>query len=168
MTSPWRRSDKFDPAARSIADRHYNRQKPGTPQFVRPAKSLVLRSSDGGALWVSIWPEFAQHAWRGAWECQIFRREHGEMVASEMIRHAVAHTCEDFGTPPALGMVTFVDPEKVASSNPGYCFLRAGFRRVGITKERKRVALQLLPPDMPEPSRVPSDQGTFAFGGYDD
>ena len=29
---------------------------------------------------------------------------------------------------------TYVDPTKVRSSNPGYCFLRAGYRRCGHSK----------------------------------
>ncbi len=167
MTTPaesqWRRSDKFDLPSVALADRHYNRQKPGTSQFVRPARSLVLRSSDGGALWVSIWPEFVQHAWPGSWECQIFRREHGDVVASEMIRHAVAHTCAEFGDAPATGMVTFIDPEKVRHKrDPGRCFLRAGFRKVGVTRRRKLIVLQMLPSSMPEPCAVPRDQLSFA------
>lgn len=32
----WLRSDRAAPAARAIADRHYNRQKIGAPQFVPP------------------------------------------------------------------------------------------------------------------------------------
>lgn len=38
----WSLSDRFDPRARGLADRHYNRQKPGTPQFVPPGRCLVL------------------------------------------------------------------------------------------------------------------------------
>ena len=34
----WEKSNRFDQRAREIADRHYNRQKPGTPQFVPPGR----------------------------------------------------------------------------------------------------------------------------------
>jgi hypothetical protein len=34
---------------------------------------------------------------------------------------------------------TYVDQEKVASRNPGYCFLCAGWRRCGMTKNGLRV-----------------------------
>lgn len=37
----WRLSHRFDPRALPIADSHYNRQKPGTPQFVPPGRCLV-------------------------------------------------------------------------------------------------------------------------------
>lgn len=160
--SPWRRSDRFDPASVAFADRHYSRQKPGTPQFVRPCSNLVLRAPR--ALWVSIWPDFAQHAWAGAWECQLFRNE-GEGLSSELIRLAVAHTRAFWPETPALGMVTFIDAEKVRHKrDPGRCFLKAGFIRVGITKVRKRLVLQLVPASMPDADPAPSDQFAFAFG----
>lgn len=164
LDSPWRRSDKFDPASLAIADRHYNRQKAGTSQFVRPARSLVLRSKDGGALWVSIAPKWQMHAWPGSWENQVFRREFGEVIASEMIRFAVAHTLAAFGPAPEAGMISMVDPAAVRHKrDPGRCYLRAGFRLVGETKVRKRLVFQLLPSEMPAPLEVPSDQGTFGF-----
>ena len=73
--SPWRQSDKFDPAGRVIADRHYNRQKPGTPQFWPPGRTHVLRAPN--ALWVTSWPfpEYTKHDWAGAWVNSMFRRE---------------------------------------------------------------------------------------------
>lgn len=58
--SPWRRSDRADPAALILADRHYSRQKPGTPQFVQPGRCLVLVTEDRTALWVTSWP-FAEY-----------------------------------------------------------------------------------------------------------
>lgn len=51
---------------------------------------------------------------------------------------------------PALGMVTFVDASKVRHKrDPGRCYLRAGFRRVGETKGGL-LAFQLLPTEMPD------------------
>lgn len=61
----WRRSFRADPEAVAIADRHYNRQKVGSPQFVPPGRCLVLLAER--ALWVTSWPypEHVKHAWRG-------------------------------------------------------------------------------------------------------
>lgn len=146
----WRVSHRFDVAALPLADRHYNRQKPGTPQFVPPGRCVVLLSDE--ALWVSSWPfaEYVRHRWPGAWVNSLFRKE-GDGLASEYIREAVAATLAVWGDPPALGMVTFVDADKVRHKrDPGRCYVRAGFRRVGFTKGGL-VALQLLPEDMPAP-----------------
>lgn len=41
----WQPSHRFDPRGVRIADRHYNRQKPGTNQFVPPGRCLVFRIS---------------------------------------------------------------------------------------------------------------------------
>jgi hypothetical protein len=150
----WRLSTRADRFARDIADRHYNRQKIGSPQFVPPGRCLVLtaETSTGRALWVSSWPfaEYVKHAWGGAWLCSAFRNE-GAGKASDLIRQAVAATRYFWGEPPPLGMVTFVDRAKITpKADPGHCFIIAGFRPVGETKGGLP-ALQLLPQNMPDP-----------------
>lgn len=52
----WHISDRADPRARVIADRHYNRQKIGTPQFVPPGRCLVLLTEKADALWITSFP----------------------------------------------------------------------------------------------------------------
>lgn len=151
--SHWHLSWRADPRALPLADRHYNRQKIGAPQFVPPGACLVLLTADADALWVTSAPiaEYVQHAWPGAWVCSLFRNE-GPVLSSELIREAVAATRARLADPPALGMVTFVDPTKTRRKrDPGRCFLKAGFRVVGSTKSGL-VALQMLPVEMPEPS----------------
>lgn len=150
IEQPWVESWRADPEARVFADRHYNRQKIGAPQFVPPGRCLVLKTPE--AFWVTSFPfaEYVKHAWPGAWICSAFRNEGTTYKSSALIRLAVAATREEFGEPPALGMVTFVDPEKVRHKrDPGRCFLRAGFVKVGKTK-KGLLALQLLPESMPE------------------
>lgn len=125
---PWRISWKADPIGRALADRHYNRQKHGAPQFVPPGRSLVLVTPAADALWITSWPfgEYVRHRWPGAWVCSAFRRE-GGALASDLIVAAVAATRWKWPTPP-LGMVTFVDASKVKRKrDPGRCFIRAGF-----------------------------------------
>lgn len=157
----WLLAHRFDPHACSIADRHYNRRKPGSPQFVPPGRCIVLTTEQ--AVWVTSWPfaEYVRHAWPGAWVNSCFRREGGEQLASEMIRDAVAATRWKWPEVPDLGMVTFVDAGKVRRKrDPGRCYVHAGFRRVGHTKGGL-VALQLLPEDMPEPSAPLGAQGVL-------
>jgi hypothetical protein len=159
--SPWRESNRGDPLSVDIADRHYNRQKIGTPQFVPPGRCLVYRTKDDKALWTTSWPfaEFTKHAWAGAWVNSLFRNE-GAGLSSELILWAVAHTRATW-EPPELGMITFVDASKVKQKkNPGYCYLMAGFHEVGKTKGGL-LAFQLLPDEMPEACPVPRDQLSF-------
>jgi hypothetical protein len=140
-----------------IADRHYNRQKVGSPQFVPPGRCMVLWQPH--AFWVTSWPlaEYVKHAWPGAWINSAFRRETNcPGIASEMIRQAIAHTRSIWEAPP-LGMVTFVDAEKVRSKrDPGYCYLMAGFKLVGETKGGL-LTFQMLPSEMPEPKQIACD-----------
>lgn len=147
-------SDRSDTRALPLADRHYNRQKPGTPQFVPPGRCLVLLTSNATALWVTSWPfaQYVRHAWAGAWVNSLFRNERSDLhLSSELIREAVAATRWFYPETPALGMVTFVDADKTRRKrDPGRCYTKAGFKRVGYTKGGL-VALQLLPSDMPKP-----------------
>jgi hypothetical protein len=148
----WALSHRADTHALPLADRHYNRQKPGTPQFVPPGRCLVLQTVCEQAVWVTSWPlpEYTKHAWAGAWINSMFRNE-GAGLSSELIREAVAATLWRWPEPPALGMVTFVDTTKVRHKrDPGRCYRRAGFKPLGFTKVNGLLALQLLPEDMPE------------------
>lgn len=146
----WQLSHRADPQAVKVADRHYNRQKPGTPQFVPPGRCLVLATPGYDAVWVTSWPfaEYVKHQWAGAWVNSLFRNEGGQL-SSELIRQAIAATLYTWPDVPSLGLITFVDAGKIKSSNPGYCYLKAGFSRVGKTKGGL-VALQMLPAEMPE------------------
>lgn len=158
MSAPllWTLSHRADPNAAALADRHYNRQKPGSPQFVPPGRCMVLyaRTATGEAFWITSWPfaEYVKHAWAGAWICSAFRNE-GAALSSELIRQAVAATRHVYGNAPELGMVTFVDPSKVRRKRDmGRCYRRAGFMPCGWTKGGL-LALQLLPADMPAPEK---------------
>lgn len=163
----WQLSNRADPLARQIADRHYNRQKVGADQFVPPGRCVVL-VIPGHAFWVTSWPypEYVKHAWAGAWMCSAFRNEtppgleHPLHLSSELVLEAIAATryCyPDVGgipewVPPPLGMVTFVDPRKTKNKrDPGRCFRKAGFRYVGRTIDQDLVALQLPRHLIPDP-----------------
>jgi hypothetical protein len=148
----WHLSHCADDRARPLADRHYNRQKKGAKQFAPPGRKLVLLTEDASALWISSHPYavYTKHEWAGAWVNSLFRNERPERdLSSELILEAIAATRAHWGDAPPLGIVTFVDRTKVKSSNPGYCYKRAGFRHVGETKVDKLLAFQLLPDEMP-------------------
>lgn len=147
----WMISHRADQQARVIADRHYNRQKPGTPQFVPPGRCFVLKQKR--ALWVTSWPfpQYVKHAWPGAWINSCFRRQGGRQIASEMIRDAVAATLWYWPDPPSQGMITFIDAAKIRAKEEkqiGRCYQEAGFKHCGFT-QGGLYAFQLWPGDMP-------------------
>jgi hypothetical protein len=153
----WRMSNRADGEALPLADRHYNRQKIGSPQFMPPGRCVCFIAGDpANALWGTAWPiaQYVQHAWAGAWINSIFRSEDAG-VASVLIRQAVAATKFVYGPPPELGMVTFIDPANVKPrmirGRPtwGWTYFEAGFKHVGYTKGGLW-AFQMLPSEMPE------------------
>ena len=149
----WLRSHRFDVNALPLADRHYNRRKVGSPQFVPPGRCVVLLTGDRDALWTTSWPfaAFVRHAWAGAWVNSLFRNE-SATLSSELIVQAVAATRYLFGDPPALGIVSFIDASKTRRKrDPGRCYVKAGWTRLKQTTKGGLVVVQQLPADMPEP-----------------
>lgn len=166
----WHLSNRADPRGKPLADRHYNRQNPDSPQYAPPGGCVVLLTEQGTALWITSTPkaEYVQHAWAGAWVNSLFRNEHPPRrhrchlhrqglhcprhLSSDLIREAVAASRSVAGDPPELGLVTFVDAGQVrAKVDPGRCYLEAGFKLVGKTKGGL-LTFQMLPEDMPPPA----------------
>lgn len=167
----WQPSHRADPEVVPIADRHYNRQKIGSPQFVPPGRCVVLKIGTraqllnrytGGAFWVTSWPfaQYVKHAWAGAWMCSAFRNE-GAGLSSELIREAIAIT-RSIWTPPDVGIVTFVSEKhtqrgRSKNSKAGKCFLDAGFTEAGKT-QGGLIALEMRAEYMPEPLMIKPPQ----------
>jgi len=165
----WTGSHRADKRALPLADRHYNRQKPGTPQFVPPGRCFVLLSRDRTSLWVSSWPfgEYVKHRWPGAWVCGCYRKE-GNGCASQEIEQAVAATVWKWKQPTAFGMVTFIDPENVkpmmrrGKPTWRYSWIKAGFEPDGKT-EGGLLAFLMKTERLPAPQSPFESQRNFVF-----
>ena len=147
----WMLSNPSDPEVRPLADRHYNRQKIGASGFTPPGRKLVLKTKCRMAYWITSWPftEYVKHEWAGAFVCTAFRNETKHLLSSELITQALQCTLWKYPNIPELGMITFVNLEKVRpKQHPGYCFRMAGFEHVGYTKGGL-LALQLKPDKFP-------------------
>lgn len=128
----------------------------------------------GRAFWVTSAPlaQWTKHEWAGAWICSAFRSE-GAGVASELIKQAISATLAHYGDAPALGMVTFINREKVrpmivrGKQVWGWTYRKAGFVECGETKGGL-LALQLVPSKMPAPiAALPrSMRGTPLFDKF--
>lgn len=147
----WKLSHRFDPIGCALADRHYSRQKPGSPQYMPPGSCRCLVAPNGKAVigFSMPLPQYVKHAWAGALMVSIFRNENAGGLASDMIREALAWVRTQY-TIGAQGCVTFVDPTKVPGIPEhgelvkGFCFHKAGFKVVGETK-KGLLAWQLSP-----------------------
>ena len=133
----WEVRTRFDKDCLELADRHYSRQKVGSSQFVPPGSCLVLYRP--GVVWVSLHQKYIMHEFKDTWSCPIFRNESCDL-SSDLIRSALEITKAEWNEKdqPIGGFITFVDASKVSSSNPGYCFKRAGFKKIGETKSGKQ------------------------------
>ena len=147
----WLIGTRCDPEIKPLADRHYSRQNPNSPNFAPPGRCLVLKSVCRKAYWITSWPyaRYTKHEWAGAFVCSAFRNE-GYLLSSKLIEMAVAMTRHYWPDIPELGMITFVDTKKVKKKRDfGRCFLKAGFKKVGYTKGGL-LTLQLLPDRFPK------------------
>lgn len=141
----WVRVTKFDPDACALADRHYSRRKPGSPQFMPPGQTVALLSRDGSAVWGWWRPDPASGlpSMNGldGWTCCIFRNE-GATRSSDLILDAEAALPAlgyDCG---ASGFITYVWVAKVKPGNPGWCYQKAGWLKTGWSADRRKRLLQ--------------------------
>jgi hypothetical protein len=150
----WRQVTKFDPRAALLADGHYSRRKVGSNQFMPPGETVVLLSKDASAVfgWWRPHPASGLQSMNGldGWTCTIFRNT-GSTLSSELILDA-EQALDGLGCGPD-GLLSYVWDTKVRSTNPGYCFKKAGYRVIGRSADDRKTLLQKsypasLPPQM--------------------
>ena len=124
---------------RAVFDRHYSRRRRADGRrpklFLGPGQKLVLMTACARA--VFAWRKFVSDDGQDGVNCAIFRNEGAGL--SSVIRQADAIADARW---PGERHYTYVNPRAVASQNPGYCFLMAGWRRCGVTKVHKRLILE--------------------------
>lgn len=132
VSEHWMECRDGDPAARAIFSRHYSRRSFKNERrpklFVGPGFKRVLITAAGDAIWV--WRKFLSDDGQVGVNCAVFRNE-GTVRSSELIREADAVAWTVW---PAERLYTYVNPKKIRSTNPGACFIAAGWRRCGVTK----------------------------------
>lgn len=133
-----------DPTAKSIFDGHYSRYRYADGRepklFVGPGQKVVLITPCARAL--LVWRKFrsADEKQLGV-NCAVFRNE-GAGLSSKLLCDGmmVAHRRW-----PGERLYTYVNPTAIRSVNPGFCFLKAGWRRCGVSKRRKLLILEFMP-----------------------
>ena len=140
----WHLSRDGDDAVREIFDRHYSRyhyadgRKPKL--FCGPGQKMVLITEAADAIWV--WRKFIDASGQQGVNNAIFRNE-GPILSSLLIADAENLAWERW---PGERLYTYVQPSGIRSSNPGACYKKAGWKTCGLTKWRKLVILEKLPP----------------------
>jgi hypothetical protein len=159
----WQRITKFDSLAAALADRHYSRRTVGSPQFMPPGETVILRTPAADAVfgWWRPHPASGLAAMNGldGWTCTIFRNE-GPVKSSILILEAESHLLDTGASVGPDGFITYVWDKRIKSANPGYCFKCAGWRVTGRSADGRKTLLQKRATATPE--RAPQAVLEFA------
>lgn len=133
----------FDQECRLLADRHYSRRTVGAKQFLYSGKKIVLRDAAGEVLFAWIFPDASMRMdGQTGYNCAIFRNE-SKRQSSDIILEAEQIAFERWGP---NRLYTYVDPSKIKSTNPGYCFKQAGWKFVKVSQSGKHLLVKDMLP----------------------
>ena len=152
----WRLSSSSDPLALAVVDGlgqfasygpHYSRRTPGSKTFTGVGQEVVLVTACGRAVWAVVRQRTPTAVGTGAsrgrvtqtdmrpryvWRNMLFRNL-GAGLSSDLIRAATTMTFVEwrrrYSMLPAERLRTEIDVRRVRSTNPGYCYLMAGWER---------------------------------------
>ncbi len=117
-----------DDRARALFLRHYSamhyRDGRKRRKFIGPGEYICLLTLKCDALFA--WRKFINKSGQQGVNCSVFRNE-GELVSSDIIKEEDEIEWQKW---PRERLYTYVNAKKIRSTNPGYCFLQAGFQRI--------------------------------------
>lgn len=125
------RVGKLDVESAALAYRHYSRQTVGSPQFMPPGKTMVLRNNEGTIVFGWLHQEIRDDHQEG-YNCSIFRNESGRL-SSDVILEAERAVYGAWGR---NRLFSYVDPSALRPAAhkyrkpkiPGKCFFAAGWK----------------------------------------
>ena len=135
-----------DARARALYLRHYSHRSHAVahPQgkFAGPGEHLMLLTVTCDALFLWRRERYRRDAQTGI-NCAIFRNE-GAVLSSDLVREADDLAWRRW---PGERLFTFVNADRIRSTNPGACFRKAGWRRLPESTKGGLVILERLPAD---------------------
>ncbi len=166
----WLLSSGHDPEALKVVDGtcqfegkgpHYSRRTPGSKSLTGVGREIVLLSECGNAVWAVVYQKTPARKGTGTsrgrvavtdpgvrflWRNMMFRNL-GAGLSSELIKAATSATYffwkQRYGELPSERMRTEIGVRNIRSSNPGYCYQKAGWEK----GEVKRGKLFLYAPE---------------------
>lgn len=134
---------------------HYSRRTPVSKTFTGVGREIVLVTDCGRAVWACVHQRTPSARGTGGsrgragstdvkprhiWRNMVFRNL-GAGRSSDLIRSALAATYDAwrarYGSLPDERLRTEVDIVAVQSSNPGYCYIAAGWEPIGIVRGKR-------------------------------
>lgn len=127
--------------ARKLFKKHYSRYIYADGRdpklLIGPGEKLLLINPACTA--ILAWRKFMSKNNQIGINCAIFRNE-SDQLSSELIVAAEKIAWAKWKNESRL--YTYINSKKIKSTNPGYCFLMAGWKKCGITKKRKLIILE--------------------------
>lgn len=140
-TPCWYLTKDGDVSCMALFRRHYSQRDYADGRIVKlfcgPGEKVVLRTRTADALFV--WRRFIDDSGQSGINCAVFRNE-SRHRSSELVRQADEIADHVW---PGCRHYTYVNAKRVRSSNPGYCFIVAGWQRCGVTKSGKLILERL-------------------------
>lgn len=136
MFHTWIATKDGDPSVFPLFQRHYSARKNGRNRrngdnnnmlFVGPGQKMILTTLQYDALFAWRIQRLRRDEQCGI-ECVLFRNE-SRVLSSTLIIDAMDLAFARW--PQETRLFTFVRPASIRSTNPGYCFLCAGWQRCG-------------------------------------
>ena len=135
MLGYWFATSDQNPAAMALYRRHYSKYEYQDGRrhvggVMPPGQHLFLMTTDGRAIFGWLKNVVERYDKQAGVNCTVFRNE-SDVLSSVLIREACELAWEKW---PGERLWTYVNPKKVRSTNPGYCFKRAGWKVCGTSK----------------------------------
>lgn len=142
---------------------HYSRRTRDSRSFTGVGQEIVLVTRAADAVWAVVLQKTPSAPGTGisrgrngnadrtrwVWRNMLFRNL-GPILSSDLIRTATVRTyaewLERYGKLPDIPLRTEIDTRKIRSTNPGFCYLRAGWMKLP-TKRRGMLYLRAPAPE---------------------
>lgn len=161
--SHWYQFKDGHPGALALYERHYSAYQYADGRerklFMGPGEKLVLLTRGEDALFA--WRKFVDDSGQQGVNCAVFRNE-SATLSSELIREAMAIAWLRW---PGERLYTYVNGAAIESTNPGYCFIQAGWKRAGTTKGG--LVILEAPGDVDVPAIAPCMEMRTVYGSQD-
>lgn len=132
ITENWRIVKDGDRGVLELYERHYScyDYKDGRERklCMGPGFKIVLIGVGGRSIFG--WRKFIDDSGQSGVNCAFFRNE-SRVLSSLLILEAERVAWCRW---PGERLYTYVDPTKIKSTNPAFCFICAGWRKCGVTK----------------------------------
>lgn len=151
LNSHWIEVRDGDVRLRPFFERHYSarpkkaRHYKNWRRICAPGEHMILITSGCDALLVWTKEKIRRDGQTGI-NCSVFRNE-SIILSSKLIAEAVELAWQKW---PQERLFTYVNPTKIKSTNPGYCFLQAGWKRLNGTSPKGLIILEILPNSVEE------------------